>query len=333
MKNLVGIHVHVNKHPGSRNYSEHVLMLQILSAVLWKNHNGPIHLYTTEEDLKFFREMGMDIFYDHIDTEVLKDDSIPWNHFYPAAKMKVLSTLKEFPVAFIDTDFLYKQSLDVDPSSYDIIYVHKEGRFWRNYPSLDYLGIRPGYEFPQIPELETCKPINVGFFVINSEKLAKEYTELALDYMRGNDVECKFVDWATEGLRIFWKSLFVEQRLLSAIVDHGNYTQHQLFPFDYYGDTLTWKREDQILSQMTINTQYSPPFYHLWGEKSLYSYDWGQPMRIFNFYSIAEHFRHANLEYVQNAFFSILHYAAEKTSNEEGTDVYKLKKYIKILSE
>ena len=331
--NLTGIHVHVNRLPGEKSYSEHVLMIQLLSAVLWRQNNGPIHLYTTKEDAKFFEEIGLLTFYDKVDTETLEDPEIDWRHFYPAAKMKVLSTVKEFPVAFVDTDFMFKTRVPDEYKDYDIAFVHREGRFWRNYPPLDFMGIREGYKFPDIPELETTHPINVGFLIVNNADLAKGYTDLALDYMRSNSQLCKEVEWASEGLRIFWKSLFVEQRLLGAYVDHKKWKALQLFPYDYYGDTLTWKpiHEDDRLTQAQLNLLDSVSFFHLWGEKASYSEDVGQRNRILNFYSLIEQFRKIEVPAVQYFFDSIIAYTAEKTMNEEGRDVYMLSEYLKTI--
>lgn len=329
--NLTGIHVHVNKTPGQESYSEHVLMIQFLSAVLWKQNNGSIHLYTTLEDAKFFEKLGLTKFYDKVDTEAVKDSEIDWSQFYHAAKMKVLSTLTDFPVAFVDTDFMCKMKVPENYRDFDILYAHREGRFWRNYPPLHFLGTREGYQFPQIPELDTTKPINVGFFIMNNPQLAKEYTELALDYMRGNTAPCKEVKWAKEGLRNFWKSLFVEQRLLGAVVDRGNYKTQQFYPFDYYGDTLTWGNESEKISQGQINLEYPPPFYHLWGEKASYAEALGQKARILNFYALINQFRNIDILEVQDFFESLLVYTAEKTSREEGRDVYKLSNFIKMI--
>jgi hypothetical protein len=331
-RKITGVHVYMNVSEDEHPYNEHVLFLQATSAILWKQRNGPIHLYTTEEDLVFFKSIGIDVFYDHIDTEVLKDDSIPWKHFYPAAKMKVLSTITEFPTAFVDTDFMYKETLPIDATQYDITFMHREGVFWRNYPSLDYLGKRLGYEFPDIPELETTKPINVGFFIINNPELAKKYTDLALDYMRENDVYCKQVNWASPGLTLFWKSLFVEQRLLGAVVDNGNYKTHQLFPLDYHGDTMCWKSEDKLYLQDEVKNDFKIPFFHLWGEKSMYGLDEGQSIRILHFYSLVENLRHIRIEEVQNFLYSVLEYTAEKTSAQENNDVYQLSSFVKILA-
>lgn len=283
--NLTGIHVF--KSVSASSYSEHVLMIQTISALEWKKHNGPIHLYTTKKDLKFFEALGMDQLYDNINTDVLEQkDDIYWPHFGAASKMKVLNSIEEFPVAFIDNDLIYREKIEIKDES--IIYLHDEGRFHKNYPPLDFLSKRDGYEFPQMESLETCHPINVGLFVINDVKLRDEYCALAMDFMTKNSKKPAPVKWAPEGLRIFWKPLFVEQRLLSAVVDNGKYKKRQLFPYTYMGDTLRWRSWEtgEEYTHGELAQRETLTWFHLWGEKVEYARPEGQSLKIKVFYNL-----------------------------------------------
>ena len=284
--NITGIHVF--KGVSEKSYSEHILLIQTLSALEWKK-NGPIHLYTTEKDLVFFKKIGMDVLYDSINTEVLEQpDEIYWPHFGAATKMKVLNSIEEFPTAFIDNDLIYKDKLDDSVLNYDITYLHDEGKFWRNYPDVSLLGKRRGYEFPDIPELNTSNPINVGFFIINNRELKERYCELALDYMSKNNALSSNVKWANADLRKFWKPLFAEQRLLSAVVDSGGFTRNQLFPYTYYGDTCNWTHVTDN-NRITSNTLYKHEkftWFHLWGEKVAYKKSAFKPLKIIMFYQL-----------------------------------------------
>lgn len=285
---LTGIHVF--KSVSESSYNEHVLMIQSISAIEWKKNNGPMHLYTTKKDLKFFTALGMDKLYSHIDTEVLEEqDDIHWPHFGPASKMKVLNSIQEFPVAFIDNDLIYRDKIVVNDES--IIYLHDEGKFWKNYPPVELLSKRPGYEFPKdLPQLNSCQPINVGLFIINDRKLKEEYCELAMDFMKGNKDMPTKVKWAPEGLRKFWKPLFVEQRLLSAVVDRGGYKKRQIFPYTYMGDTLRWRswEDGKEYTQIELSTIEQITWFHLWGEKVFYATPGGTSLRIKSFYNLLQ---------------------------------------------
>ena len=315
--NINGIHVF--KGVSEKSYSEHILLIQTLSAIEWKK-NGPIHLYTTKKDLIFFKKMGMDALYDSINTDVLEEpDNIYWPHFGAATKMKVLDSIQEFPVAFIDNDLIYKDKLDESILNYDITYLHDEGRFWRNYPDMSLLGKRKGYQFPDIPELNTCNPINVGFFIMNSKELKERYCKLALDYMTNNKSLSKTVKWANPSLRKFWKHLFVEQRLLSAVVDNAGFTRNQLFPYTYYGDTCNWTHIDGG-SRMTSTTLFKIEkftWFHLWGEKVAYKEKNFKPLKIIMFYQLLNTiFNLKNTDYSQIAWNVIL-WLEETGSNKE----------------
>jgi len=279
--------IHVFKGVSEKSYSEHILMIQAISAMEWKK-NGPIHLYTTNKDLEFFKKIGIDVFYDYINTDVLEEpDNIYWKHFGAATKMKVLNSIQEFPVTFIDNDLIFRDKLDESVLDYDITYLHDEGRFWRNYPKVELLGKRKGYNFPDITELDTCNPINVGFFIMNNKELKEKYCKLAMDYMSGNKSESSFVKWADKKLRTFWKPLFVEQRLLSAVVDNGKYTRNQLFPYTYYGDTCNWEsKTGERLTGTDLFKREKFTWYHMWGEKVSYEKPEFQALKVMVFYQL-----------------------------------------------
>jgi hypothetical protein len=305
-------------------------MIQAMSAYHWKKKNGEIHLYTTAEDLEFFRELGIDALYDKIDTEVLeKEKDVFWPHFYPASKMVVLNSLprESFPVAFIDTDFIYRETIEVGDE--DIAFLHDEVLFNKNYPPLEMLGRREEYSFPEFPELKTANPINVGFFIVNNSTLAKDYSDLAMKYMRKNFVNSTPVSWASDGLRIFWKSLFVEQRLLGAFVKHHGYKTRQIFPYTYHGDTATWINPLETTDTTTLNTTQLP-FYHLWGEKNHYDKPEGFNNRVLTFYRLAETLKSLEEEQMTEILYEIISYTAEKTHIEVGEDFYRLREYIKL---
>ena len=315
--NITGIHVF--KGVSEKSYSEHVLMIQILSALEWKK-NGPIHLYTTQKDLQFFKRIGMDSLYDNIDTTVLEQpDSIHWAHFGAATKMKVLDSIQEFPVAFIDNDLIYREKLDESVLNHDITYLHDEGRFWRNYPDMDLLGKRKDYQFPDIPELNTCNPINVGFFIMNNKELKERYCKLVIDYMEGNTGLSKTVKWANSDLRKFWKPLFAEQRLLSAVVDNGKFTRNQLFPYTYYGDTCNWTdlSTGKRLTSHELFKKEKFTWFHLWGEKVAYKKPDFKPLKIIMFYQLLNEIFNKKDPNISQMAWNIINWLSENNQSKE----------------
>jgi hypothetical protein len=306
-------------------------MIQAISAYQWKKVNGKVKLYTTKKDLEFFQEMGMDKLYDEIDTEVLeKEIEVFWPHFYPASKIVVLNSLSktDFPAAFIDTDLIYSEKVELD-EGVSLAYLHDEALFNMNYPPLQLLGKREDYEFPDFPELRFSNPVNVGFVIFNDSEFAKEFSSLSLKYMRRNYKNSAHVDWAKENLRTFWKSLFAEQRLLGAFAEHKKIKTQQLFPYTYLGDIGAWKSKtsSSIVKTEVMNMQ-KLSFFHLWGEKDLYESPENFGMKLLTFYKLVAAI--SKIPDLQETYFNLLSYAAEKTHAESGEDTYQIREYIKL---
>jgi hypothetical protein len=275
MLGLIGIHSFVTDPSVSKNhprkYLEHVLITQALSAWFWKKINGPIHLYTTKEDAEFLRELKLLDLYDYVNTELLsREEGIPWSEFGPVCKMRVAADQQKFPFAMIDNDLIFRTVLEERDLEADLKILHREVFLNRNYPPLEYLGKREDYVFPEFLQ-NKVDPINVGFLIWNNPQLIRDYWAYAKDYMLNNTFESKKFEWAVPGLPKFWKSLFVEQRLLAALTERDGYNISALFPLRYSGDIEVWvdkKGEKKDFTQTQLETKID--FYHMWGEKSLF---------------------------------------------------------------
>ena len=316
--------IHTFKSVSADSYSEHVLMIQCISAMEWKKHNGPIHLYTSEKDRLFLEALGITKLYDYVNTSVLDEsDEIYWPHFGAAVKIKVLNSIQEFPVAFIDNDLVYRDKISIEDQS--IVYLHDESLFWKNYPPLSFLNPREDYRFPEFKSLETANPINVGLFVINAKNLKEEYCKLALDFMHKNSNMPKLVKWAPESLIKFWKPLFAEQRLLGAVIENGSYKTKQLFPYTYIGDTLKWKCKETEKEYDTIELLKieKVKWFHLWGEKSNYSKPGGEYLKIKKFYEILQALRSYGQDGV-NISMNIQAFLVGRAEDLEKPSDYKL---------
>jgi hypothetical protein len=338
MIGLKGIHSFVSDPTLDKNqprkYLEHVLITQMMSAWYWKKLNGPIHLYTTERDAEFLREMKMLDIYDHVDTELLsKTDDIPWDEFGPAVKMKVVSAQTEFPFATIDNDLIFRTVLENHEIT-DLTILHKEVFLNRNYPPVEYLGKREDYIFPEFLS-KKVDPINVGFVIWNNRQLVRDYWNFAHDYMRENRGKSLTPEWAVPTLPKFWKSLFVEQRLLSALAERDNYRVHSLLPLKYSGDTGFWlssKGEISDFNQTQKDTGID--FYHMWGEKSTY-YNMEPPVctgsQIFTFYNLIRAMNEIGDSQIQDSLDEIIVFTIQKTYALGLDDLYALRAANKFL--
>lgn len=339
MIGLTGIHSFVTdpkldvNHP--KKYLEHVLLTQLLSAWCWKQVNGPIHLYTTPADAEFLDSMKMLDIYDHVDTEVLSSkDDIPWDEFGPACKMKVASSQKKFPFATIDNDLIFRTPLETHLLNSDLTFLHREVFLHRNYPPLEYLGKREGYEFPDFLSKQV-DPINVGFVIWTNPQLLRDYWSYAHDYMRENRGESVQPEWAVPGLPKFWKSLFVEQRMLPALIERDNYQVVSLFPLRYSGDIEVWvdrKGEKKDFEREQQETGID--FYHMWGEKNVY-YNLNSPVcggnQIRTLYRLLQTADETRDEKVLAAVDEIILFTIQKTHAMGLEDFYQLRTAIRYL--
>lgn len=321
----------------SKKYLEHILVTQTMSAWYWKKTNGPIHLYTTERDANFFRELKMLDIYDHVDTEVLRDhDDISWAEFGPAVKMKVVSSQKDFPFATIDNDLIFRSDLSGKNLDSDIIILHKEIFSNRKYPPPHFLGKREDYIFPEFIEKKS-DPFNVCFVIWNNPKLIQDYWSLAYDYMNANKEESLKPDWASDDLPRFWKSLFVEQRLLSALVEHEKYKSFSLMSAKYSGDTGIWVDETgNPFDFSKVPNEEMIDFYHIWEEKSKY-YLTDPPNctgpQIFTLYNLIKSMSEIKDPLMKEILDRIISFTIQKTQFLGLDDLYSLKLARKYLIE
>lgn len=339
MIGLRGIHSFVsdpkldNNQP--KKYLEHVLITQMMSALFWKKINGPIHLYTTKRDAEFLKGLKMLDIYDHVDTELLDDEGdISWSEFGSAAKMKVVAAQKEFPFATIDNDLIFRTELVQNDLDADLGILHREVFLNRNYPPVNFLGKREDYNFPDFVNVKV-DPINGSFVIWTNPQLVRDYWHFAHDYMRDNLNESIEPEWAVKALPKFWKSLFVEQRLLAALVERDNYRVRSLLPVKYSGDTGTWinqKGEPVDFSQIQKETKVD--FYHMWGEKSVY-YVTEPPIctgsQIFTFYNLVKAMNETGDSLMQEILDEIIVFTIQKTHALNLGDMYALRTANKYL--
>ncbi len=114
---------------GGRRFSPQFFEVEsyILSALLWRQLNGPIRLYTDDVGLEFLTSRGLESIWDSIDTNTLSaiPKSINQIEFWAGAKLYALRA-ENAPVAMVDTDlFIWK-----DISSYckgrKLVTLHRE---------------------------------------------------------------------------------------------------------------------------------------------------------------------------------------------------------------
>lgn len=188
-------------HRGGFYVEDFEILTTILSALLWRRHNGEIKLVTDSVGAEFYDKNGMCRLWNELDTSL---DDIPLSInpkvFWAAGKIFALRQ-SDAPVAVMDTDFIVWDKLAFESMS-ELSAIHSEDINADIYPSEDYFGMKCGYGFKS--DLDwSVRPLNAAFYIIKSDDLKKNYTDEAIEFMcnaEGGD-ELRYM-------------LFAEQRLM-----------------------------------------------------------------------------------------------------------------------
>lgn len=334
--NLLGIHSIITDFTLNKNhtkkYLEHSLVTQALSAWWWKKLNGPIHLYTTEHDALFLEKIGILHLYDYVNTEVLsREENIPWDLFKSTCKMRVAAEQNKFPFVTIDTDLIFRNQLTLYNLYGDLTFLYNESYSYKNHPPLEFIGKREDYKFPEFAKMQNDL-INTSFLIWHNPQLVRDYWNLAYDFIKNNNSKDKEAKWAnTEN----WKQLFVEQKLLTNLIEKDNYDSSSLFQIKYIEDAQIWvnaKGEKQNFKE--IQQILGIDFYHLWNEKLAF-YDFRNHIctgnQIRTFYQLLRSASEVHDDQLNKIIDEIIIFTIEKTYELGLQDLYELRAVSKHL--
>lgn len=170
------------------------------------------HLYCDSSVFEYLDRIEILDLWDNIHTDELDaEDKINRKAFWAASKIKVLRNV-EAPFIIMDCDLYFKRrSIDLNSfQNFDIITNQIE----------DGLGYYPTKRDPIIKEMndpfkyKSSHAFNVAFLYIGSEKIRKEYTELAYSWME--DLSAKNYE---PGVLNGKHMIFCEQKMLKEFSD------------------------------------------------------------------------------------------------------------------
>ena len=159
------------------------ILTTILSAILWKKHNGRIFMVCDFSVADFLYSKNLDFLWDDILPTLDKiPRSINEKTYWAAGKLFALSEFSA-PIVGIDTDFLVWEKLEFKNPLY---VIHREDLCQDSYPDLpEFLNFDESLDF--------------------SEKFLKLYTKTAIEFMSTHNTE----NYSLPHM------LFAEQRLFS----------------------------------------------------------------------------------------------------------------------
>lgn len=227
------VHTLWNLPEGFDKNEEYSVLTMILSALMWRRHNGEITLVTDTKGKEAILKAGLGYVWNNINTEL---DNIPEEInpqvFWAAGKIYGLKNIKS-PVVSIDTDFVVWKPLELEKLKSDICVIHRETLSRDIYPD-----VKPYTDFDDGFSWETL-PCNTAFFYVNNNLFLKEYLSYADRFMRA----CREEDCLKP-------MVFAEQRLFSMIAEKMKI------------------RIDTFSSVENLMSGNDDRFTHLWGYKS-----------------------------------------------------------------
>lgn len=175
------------------------LLTTILSALKWREKNGPITMITDSIGEEYYKSIGITSIWDKTEN-ILDNIDVNPDVFWAAGKIFALKKQKA-PVAMIDTDFIIWETINADKLT-DVTVIHFEDLYPDVYPGKDFFRMN-NYKFDDDFDwgLKAC---NTAFCIIKNDELLKYYTEKSIEFMCNADEE-------NDRLKYM---VFAEQRLL-----------------------------------------------------------------------------------------------------------------------
>ena len=218
---------------------DYELFTTILSALLWRKHNGSIKMVSDTVGTEYYHRLGLAHLWDlGIDTvlDTMIDDAIYPLSFWAAGKIFALKE-QAAPCVMIDTDFIVWKPLYAEIKDETLAVAHREGICAEIYPEKSFFNMDIKYEFPSEWDWKAL-PCNTALLYIADEKFKDYYTSESIRFMQ-NLCETK---------NITAEMVFAEQRLLAMCAESKGI------------NIKTFLNVNNLESQDT--------FTHVWGLKS-----------------------------------------------------------------
>lgn len=191
------------KNYGELRYAGYELLTTLLSALKWREHNGPIRMITDSPGAAFFERIGLTGAWDEVSTAL---DGMPEGLdpflFWAAGKLWALRTMP-CPCVMLDTDLIVWDRVDVPPGL-DVMAAHPEMLCPEVYPDPAGFRLKAGYSLPAEWDL-SLDAANTAFLYLRDPGFRDLYVDAALSFMGGVE---------PTGLNTTTAMCFAEQRVL-----------------------------------------------------------------------------------------------------------------------
>ncbi len=164
-------------------FPDYELLTMMLSALKWRELNGPIRMITDSSGAKFFERGGLTGLWDALSAELdrVPEDIDPFL-FWAAGKLYALSSMP-CPCVMLDADLIIWKSLEIPPEV-DVAAAHGEELYPDVYPDPGHFSLKAGYSFPEDWDF-ALNAANTAFLYIRDVEFRDYYTGSAISFMRG----------------------------------------------------------------------------------------------------------------------------------------------------
>jgi hypothetical protein len=246
---------------------DYQILYTILSALRWKQLNGPIKLYTDTIGISFYKQLGIVNLYDEIDINFLNNlGQVDPALFWTSGKIQALQK-ETVPFVFLDQDFIMR---DIVPEKFyqgDIGIGHWEiprGHYYFTFEQ--WKRDIKHMEFPKDYNINAYCP-NTSFLYFNKHQAVEQYVDWHKKMITsdGNEIP----EW-------FW--LATDQGILGHVIREGKFNTttltDKIFLADNdYGNVLTQKyglSEQWYYPMSCDRTKSNLDWEHVWLAKIVY---------------------------------------------------------------
>lgn len=283
MENLTAYHVYYQNDDFGKFY-EIDLLVQLASALFWKEKYGPIKLYCNKKFLNTLKEYNLDQCYDEINTTLM--ESIPYKEYLPKywsfCKIYLAKYISQFEDRFVilDTDLWIREDIGLDFTN-DLINYHKE-IFYPEQKPLSYLPpetFLPQYQIS--PYNWDILPANGAFIYLNNKDLINKWYKWVIDIIEYNKNNPKYPNSAD--------TVFIEQRILPVLAEKLGLRTGVVFNSLYktwISDSHTLEEWEPKLDSTEELSYLMDNCKHIWGIKTNYRF---KDYRDLVLYVVMEH--------------------------------------------
>lgn len=222
---------------------DYEILTMLLSALMWRKHNGSISLFADEKAAHYINQLGIQHIWDGGIHNITVPDSISERVFWAAGKLYALRQMR-MPAVMVDLDLIIWQNINAYIKDTDICAIHREGIMPDIYPGKEYFNMSADYKFDDEWDWNEF-PVNTCMLYIADDEFKEYYV---------NESVC-FMEHCMEREENLCHMVFAEQRLLAMCAGKKGKIISSFFP-------------------SAVDIGHQDIFTHLWGYKNILKFNY-----------------------------------------------------------